>query len=101
MLHHAIKLTVPNRIGKTGQNRALSPIDSAIGFVAKKKLLLIAFTGKTTAGTRMILPLRLLTVFTAFLLCVSCFAGDRSPAAINNWRVVESAFRPVNLTAQG
>jgi photosystem II stability/assembly factor-like uncharacterized protein len=44
---------------------------------------------------------RLLTLFTAFLLCLSCLAVDRPSEAVNNWKVVESAFRPVNLTAQG
>src|SRR3954471_20913307 len=49
----------------------------------------------------MIVPLRLLTLFTALLLCLSCLAVDRPPEAVNNWKVVESAFRPVNLAAQG
>jgi photosystem II stability/assembly factor-like uncharacterized protein len=50
---------------------------------------------------KMITPFRLLYAFTVFLFCVSCFAGDQPPTAANNWNVVSSPFRPVNIAAQG
>jgi photosystem II stability/assembly factor-like uncharacterized protein len=40
-------------------------------------------------------------MFAVFLLCISCFGGDQPPTAANNWNVVSSPFRPVNITAQG
>jgi photosystem II stability/assembly factor-like uncharacterized protein len=49
---------------------------------------------------RMRSPFRLLCVFGVFWLCISSFAGDQNPTS-NNWNVVASPFRPVNITAQG
>jgi photosystem II stability/assembly factor-like uncharacterized protein len=46
-------------------------------------------------------PFRLLCAFAVFSLCVSCFGGDQPPTATNNWNVVASPLRPVNVTAQG
>jgi len=44
---------------------------------------------------------RLLCALTVFWLCASSFAGDQNPTANNDWKVVASPFRPVNITAQG
>src|SRR5579863_1063451 len=45
-------------------------------------------------------PFRLPFLFAVFWLCVSCLAGDQPPTSANNWTVVASPFRPVNITAQ-
>jgi photosystem II stability/assembly factor-like uncharacterized protein len=52
-------------------------------------------------GVKMRPPFRVQCIFTVFLLCVSCLAGDQPSTAANNWNVVASLFRPVNITAQG
>jgi hypothetical protein len=49
----------------------------------------------------MITPFRLQYAFAVLLLCVSCFAGMNLLPPPNNWSVVSSPFRPVNIAAQG
>lgn len=46
-------------------------------------------------------PVRLLCVIAVFSVCVSCFAGDQPSTITDNWKVVVSPFRSVNITAQG
>ena len=60
----------------------------------------IQTSAKRTRWTKMRSLFGPIRVLTLFWLCVSCFAGDQSLAA-NNWNVVASPFRPVNITAQG
>jgi len=46
-------------------------------------------------------PFRVLSVFAVIWLCISSFAEDQNRTAANNWNVVASPFRVVNITAQG